>query len=329
MSTSDQVDLLKLSREQLKQLCRERGHTGYSKCTKPQLVVLLGSNTPSKFNPSMMTATLPSKKDTPSSAPVSGKRPGPGSYEPGESVAKKQKRPNPTPPGDAPPTQSPTVSGPSKTKRKPRVAQKLPIIREPFASPVSTIPTTIQRPSLPPVSQLLPSSVLTHSLGLPQPPPKLSTKSRAVPNLQPRDRAVNEQESGTSPLAMDPPQRPSGGSGRTQVFKKFLDPRNSATIGHPPLRGSQDIPPSTSPGNMSVEPLPSEYLDFSVLPTPVLGVIGMPPSAPERVHSWSIILSGISDAERRACILVSRLFRSAGKSVPRSLSLGCLISTLQ
>lgn len=46
MSTPDQADLLKLSRAQLKQLCRERGHTGYSKCTKPQLVALLGSDTP-------------------------------------------------------------------------------------------------------------------------------------------------------------------------------------------------------------------------------------------------------------------------------------------
>jgi len=326
MSTSDQVDLLKLSREQLKQLCRERGHTGYSKCTKPQLVVLLGSDTPSKFNPSMMTSTLPSKQNTLSSAPVSGKRLEPGSSGLGESVAKKQKRRNPTPAGDTPSIQSPTVSAPSKTKRKPRIAQKLPIIHKSLASPVSTIPTTIQQQSLPPVSQLLPSLVPNHLLSLPR-PPKLS-KSRAIPNLQLHSRAANDQESGTSSLTTDPPQRPSVGNGHTQVFKRFLDPRNGATFNHRPLRGPQDVPSPTSLRNMSVEPLPSPYLDFSVLPTPAIGAIGMPPSTSEKVHSWSIILSGISDTERRACILVSRLFRYAGKSVLRSLSLGCLISTL-
>ena len=328
MSTSDQVDLLKLSREQLKQLCRERGHTGYSKCTKPQLVVLLGTDTPSKFNPSMMTTILPPKEDTPLFVPVSRKRLGSGSSGPGDSVVKKQKRPNPTLPGDTPSIQSPTVSASSKTKRKPRIAQKLPIVREVFASPVFTIPTTIQRPSLPPVSQLLPSLVSAHSLGLPQ-PPKLSTKSRAVPNSQPHSRTANEQESGTLSLTTDPTQRSPGGNGRAQVYKKFLDPRNGAMISHPPLRKPQDIPPSTSLRNAVVEPLPSPYLDFSVPPVPVLGVIGMPPSTPEKVHSWSIILSGISDAERRACTLVSRLFRYAGKSVLRSLFRGCLISVLR
>jgi len=326
MSTSDQGDLLKLSREQLKQLCRERGHKGYSKCTKPQLVVLLGSGTPSKSNPSVMTTTLPPKEDTPLSAPVSRKRPEPGSFGPAQSVTKKQKRPNPIPSGDSPSIQSPTVPAPTKTKRKPRIAQKLPIIRESFASPVSTIPVTTKRPSLPPVSQFLPVS--NHSLGLPQ-SPKLSTRSRVVPNSQPHIRAANEPGVGTSSLTADPPQRQFGGTGRTQVFKKFLDPRNGANSSHPPLRDPQNIPPATSLRNASVEPLPSPYLDFSVLPGPVLGTIGMPPSAPEKAHSWSIILSGISDAERRTCILVSRLFRYAGKSVLPSRSPGCLISTLR
>ena len=326
MSTSDQVDLLKLSREQLKQLCRERGHTGYSKCTKPQLVVLLGSDTPSKFNPSMMTTTLPPKEDTQLSAPDSRKRLEPGSFGATGSVTKKQKRPNPVPSGDTSSIQPPTVSAPSKTKRKPRIAQKLPSIRESFASPVSTIPTAIQQPSPPPVSQLLPVS--NRLLGLPQ-PPKLSTKSRAIPNLQPHSRVANERESGILSLTTDSPQRKFGGNGRTQVFKRFLDPRNGATSSHPPLRDPQDIPPSTSPRSMSVEPLPSPYLDFSVLPAPDLGVIGLPPSAPEKAHSWSIILSGISDAERRECILVSRLIRYAGKCVLRSLSTGSLISMLR
>jgi hypothetical protein len=50
------------------------------------------------------------------------------------------------------------------------------------------------------------------------------------------------------------------------------------------------------------------------LPLPVLGNITLPPSLSQRklVHRWSVVLSGISDAERRQCVLVSRMFRYAG-----------------
>ena len=322
MSASDQADLLRLSRDQLKRLCKERGHTGYSKCTKPQLVVLLGSDTPSRFNPSTMTTMLPPKQDTHPSAPVSKKRLEPDSSGPRDSVAKKQKRPDPIPAG-TPSIQSPTIAAPSKVKRQPPFAQKLPTTRESFVPPVSITPTTIHPPSLPPASQLLPSSASNRSLGLPR-PPELNAKPGTVPNLQPHSRTANEQESGTSFPTTDSPRRPNGGNGSIRAFKKFLDPRNGATSGHLAPREPQDTP--ASPCNMSVEPLPSPYLDFSVLPAPVLRQIGMPPSIPEKVHPWSIILSGISDVERRVCILVSRMFRYAGKSALRSISLGYLTS---
>ncbi|KAF9644539.1 hypothetical protein BDM02DRAFT_3078011, partial [Thelephora ganbajun] len=54
-------------------------------------------------------------------------------------------------------------------------------------------------------------------------------------------------------------------------------------------------------------------LDFSAHTVPILHLIGMPPSISGRknVHSWSILLSGISDTDRRVCILVSRTFRYA------------------
>lgn len=45
-----------------------------------------------------------------------------------------------------------------------------------------------------------------------------------------------------------------------------------------------------------------------------LKVIEMPPSLSQRkrVHAWSVILSGLSDPERRQCALVSRMLRYAG-----------------
>ena len=336
MSTSDQADLLKLSREQLKRLCKECGHTGYSKCTKPQLVALLGSSTPSKFNSSMMATALPHKQDASSSASVPKKRLESGSSGPGESVAKKQKLSNPTSSKNSPSTLSSTVPAPPKAKRKPRFTQKPPVIREPSIPHIFTTPAAIslldQQPNPPPVPQLPTSSASNHSLSLPQ-PQELSTRSQTTLISQPQNRAVDKQESGTSFPATGSIQRPTSGNGRTQVFKKFLDPRNGVKSSHLVSYGPQETLPVTivAPSSTaSVKLLSPPYLDFSVLPVPVLGLIGMPPSISDRkkVYSWSIILSGVSDIERRACILVSRMFRYAGKPTLRSLSLGYLISVL-
>ena len=323
MSTPDQSNLLKLSREQLKQLCKERGHTGYSKCTKPQLVALLGSDTPSKFDSSMMTIALPSKQDSSSSASVSKKRLESGSGI-GETASKKQRRPNPIPPNGSSPVQPSVTSVPSKARRKPRLAQKLPILRDLFVPPVSitpaTVPAPVQQLTLPSMSRLLPPPFMDHSLSLPQ----SSSHSHPTPNSQSHVREAGKQESTTSFPAPDSLQWPSGGNRRTQLFKKLLDPRNSVTSGHlapsrPHNALRSAIPPSSS--NVSMEPLPTPYLDFPALPVPVLSLIGMPPSISDRkkVHSWSIILSGITDTDRRACVLVSRMFRYAGKSALRLL----------
>jgi hypothetical protein len=322
MSTLDQPNLLKLSREQLKQLCKERGHTGYSKCTKPQMVALLGSNTPSKFNSSMMTIALPSKQDTSSSAPVSKKRPESGSGI-GESVAKKQRRPNPTPPGSGFFVQPSVTSAPSETRQNPRLAQGLPILRDLFVSPVSTTPAAVlpvQNLTLPSTSRLLPPPLMGHSLSLLQPSSRLHTTL----NSQSRTHEAEKQENGTSLPTTYSSQPPSGGNTRTQLFKKFLDPRNGVTSKHLVHSGPHDAHRSAILPSSSTEPLPTPYLDFPAPPVPVLGLIGMPPSISDRrkVHSWSIILSGISDADRRVCVLVSRMFRYAGKSALRLLSLG-------
>lgn len=320
MSTPDQTSLLKLPREQLKQLCKERGHTGYSKCTKPQLVALLGSDTPSKFDSSTMTTVVPPKQGTSSSASASKKRPEPGPSGTGELVSKKQRRLNAIPPSSNPSTQSSMISVPPKAKRKSRLAQK--ILHDSPVSPVPTTPAAVppldQRPTFPPVSRLLPPPTADHSLSLPQ-PPELRSQSQTTLDSQPHTRVVEKQEIGTSFPATSSFQQQAGGDGRTRRFRKFLDPRNSVTSSNLAPCGPPDILhsinlPSTS--NVSVEPLPAPYLDFLVLPVPVLGLIGMPPSISDRknVRSWSIILSGIPNTERRTCILVSRMFRYAGKS---------------
>lgn len=62
-----------------------------------------------------------------------------------------------------------------------------------------------------------------------------------------------------------------------------------------------------------LNPVPLHYLDFPHLPfdSLVLVPITLPPKLSNRkyVHRWSIILSGLSNEERRQCALVSRMFR--------------------
>lgn len=60
------------------------------------------------------------------------------------------------------------------------------------------------------------------------------------------------------------------------------------------------------------------YLDLPApAPVPTLASISLPPSLSQRrrVGRWAIILGGLSDNERRACALVSRMFRYAGMSL--------------
>ena len=57
------------------------------------------------------------------------------------------------------------------------------------------------------------------------------------------------------------------------------------------------------------------HLEFPApSPIPQLTSITLPPSLMQRkrVQQWAIILSGLSDDERRSCMLVSRMFRYAG-----------------
>lgn len=296
-STSDHVDLLKLSREKLRQFCKERGHTGYSKCTKPQLIALLESETPSKFNSSMMTTVQLPRQDTPSSASVPKKRLESGSSGLQEPTAKKQKSAYRIPSKTSLFLKPLTPPALSQAKEELHFTQKLPIPCTSFVSPISTTPATV--PRVEQQQALLPAPHL----------PQLS-------------------EPTNSPL------RPSGRNVRPHRFGKFLDPRKVSPASRlVPFESQIALRSTTAPPSsiVSVEPLPTPYLDFPELPIPILGLIGMPPSISDRkrVVSWSIILSGISNTERRTCILVSRMFRYAGKSTFHPHHLGYLICMLR
>ncbi|KAL5519947.1 hypothetical protein ACEPAG_1607 [Sanghuangporus baumii] len=83
--------------------------------------------------------------------------------------------------------------------------------------------------------------------------------------------------------------------------------------------------PKSRSDQSEAEPLPSRkvspehliHLDFSAAPLlrppEFLNAISIPPSLSERkrINAWSVILSGLSDSERRKCALVSRAIRYA------------------
>lgn len=84
-------------------------------------------------------------------------------------------------------------------------------------------------------------------------------------------------------------------------------------------------PPSISkrrPSAPSAKTVPLAYLDFppAALDISAPKPISLPPSLSQRsrVQSWAVILSGISDEERRKCVLSSRMIRYAGKYYPPS-----------
>lgn len=315
MSTSDQADLLKLSRDKLKQLCKERGHKGYSKCTKPQLVALLGSDALTKFHPSMATTT-------PSSASVPQKRPESGSAGLEEPTSKKQRRPNQILSTGSLSVKSSTTSAPSQTSN-PHLTQKLPPLHDLVAPPMSTALAAL---AAAPSSNNIP--IFPSTPRLRSQPSGFINAARITPNLQSRDCM---EERTTFPVTEPSLRLPASRNGRSQSSKKFLPPQKNVSNSHLGLRGPQNASCSASvthQSNAAVEPLSPPYLDFPVLPVPVLEPIGMPPSiiGRKQVHSWSIILCGISDTERRACILVSRVFRYAGN--PRSAHFILSLSSL-
>jgi hypothetical protein len=93
---------------------------------------------------------------------------------------------------------------------------------------------------------------------------------------------------------------------RPLVTKKQITPSGSHLVA---------VSPATPAFSRSGNSTSGRYLDFAPTPTsPSLRPIKLPPSLSQRKHvqQWSILLSGIPNSDRRACVLVSRMFRYSG-----------------
>jgi hypothetical protein len=110
---------------------------------------------------------------------------------------------------------------------------------------------------------------------------------------------------------------PKGKRFKPLVLKKNASPQAV-------FKFSSDISPKaasssliSATGSAFSSTVPLHHLDFPKLPfdSLMLVPITLPPKLSRRkhVHRWSVILSGLSNEERRRCALVSRMFRYSGK----------------
>ncbi|TDL17847.1 hypothetical protein BD410DRAFT_793879 [Rickenella mellea] len=145
-----------------------------------------------------------------------------------------------------------------------------------------------------------------------QPPPaaRLPTSTTSIQPLQPVKSvgiAVNPTSLRTSSIqgsGMNTPSVSVSSSGIRRVRTKRFGPLALATP-RPNNRASPQnaLAPQKSP----------RYLDFSILQSVPFHQISLPPKLAQRknVNSWAVILSGISNEQRRNCLLVSRMIRYA------------------
>lgn len=130
----------------------------------------------------------------------------------------------------------------------------------------------------------------------------------------------SEESTGTPPgTVMIETEKCPGASSRSITRNQVLAPTRSST------QSRRFVPPSTVQRNSSTQTHRSSkhpvrpsadfaFFDGTSLACLPLKPIEMPPSLSQRkrVHAWSVILSGLSDPERRQCALVSRMLRYAG-----------------
>lgn len=99
------------------------------------------------------------------------------------------------------------------------------------------------------------------------------------------------------------------------VLKAASPPSYSISIVNPPI---PNVSGTVFGQNESSNASAACHLDFpqTVSDTLVFSPITWPPklSLRKQVYRWSVILSGLSNEERRQCKLVSRMFRYSGKS---------------
>ncbi|EMD40290.1 hypothetical protein CERSUDRAFT_148183 [Gelatoporia subvermispora B] len=328
-SSSPPADLSKLTVPQLKALCKERKITGYSKLGKnallEKLVTKSSKNTccaSSEMMDKESGLRAPTGSDQVTTIPVSSTTAQTNASLKAHVLSTEHEEKS-----SIPRNMPPTSEAPGSTSND-SMDRIQPGLLGPSRGPMVISPLDIEDGT----HTVTAGSKRYAKPSSAQPSKKLKTSKDTIPKLPNRalpDSTRHPPTGGLQPVV--PIQAPSAVQMVTRTTTATSNPPSKKRFKPLVVRkpcADQAQPPTPSDKSKSIntqthrrhenprdKPVPSLLcLDFPApAPVPDLVPITLPPSLAQRkrVHKWAVILSGLSDAERRQCVLVSRMFRYA------------------
>jgi len=305
------MDLCKLTVPQLKALCRERRIVGYSKLGKAALIQKLNDAASSEISPKASTSGH------------------------GQGALHSPPAPNTTTHS----LQSSSVTNPEScsTPRTPDLALSTP---KSVPHHLSQSSNAAVGPARKPAEHPIPNKRSAH-IETPPPRKRVKTIATTAPAQLDLPGAHSDSHSSFSKHRVPPTPIPTS----IDVFKTPAVPQGRLFTVNPELQGSlpaqknasQRFKPLTlssprtknscQPGRwweatatnslaaLGSSPGMAFHSSPSIAPSPSFANISLPPSISDRrkVQRWAVILSGLDDSGRRACCLVSRAIRYAGR----------------
>ena len=342
-------NLAKLTIPQLKALCKERKITGYSKLSKPELLLKLGTTESSKITAALDETHI--SKDRPADASavrvINTSSSGSSDHEiaavnqpQGPAIvsginAEKRTQPVQLPSVAQTPSEIQLIHQPQDTnsiltRKRPlkslQSSPELPSKKKQKTSAISSITSQ--------TSNFASSFNISETLKLNSKPSKLGLvpiSKAASPTQTPiRTHAATFGSSSSISTPLEAmklglslqksflvPRIINTGDVTTKMLPTTKRFKPLVTKKYPPKPNETVLSASASKLQQSNSLVPLYHLDFPLarIDTIDLKPITLPPKLCQRkfLHRWSIILSALPNAEKKQCCLVSRMFRYAGK----------------
>ena len=310
------ADASKLSVARLKVLCKDRKIAGYSRLGKQALLdklILSGAvsgSTPSQRPPSETVRTADSQTEAVRTTPLGLDSSAPrAALDPAEKPDVRPESTRTHASVDIGPVISSQRLAPPSSLQRPAgsLRRRERDSTEPLSPPPPPKKQCLQGPSLPPREEKTGPLAQENNT---------EKTYRPVPRMR-RPVPVGTPENSRPAPSTNELSRHSGRSIPPRFahkrFRPLIVDKKKLLASSPKAKTT---PPVPSPGPPES---PLSLLEDIVAEVPALSAISLPPTIAQRKHvlRWAVILSGLSDSERAACVLVSRAFRYAGASLPR------------